>query len=122
MKYIVYLLGFLWIAAGAAAILYTDEYKATIRRFISQTKRLYLALIPAVFGLLLLIAAPSTNYAWFIGLIGILGIAKGVVIYLDPAGLFARSQAWLESLSEQGYRLMGIIAMILGTVIISWIK
>ena len=122
MKYIIYLLGFLWIAAGAIAILYTEEYKSTIKGLMDKTDKKWLALIPSVFGLLLLIAAPSTNYGWFIGLIGILGIVKGVLIYFNPAGLYDLSRNWLETLTDQGYRLIGIIALVLGTVVISWIK
>jgi len=122
MKIIVYLLGFLWIAAGAAAILYTVDYKAYIKGGLEKLDRRLLALIPALFGLLLLFAASSTTHGWFIGLIGVIGIAKGVMIYFNPGGLFDLSRDWLFGLSDQGYRLMGIIALVLGTVVISWIQ
>ena len=122
MKIIVYLLGFLWIAAGAAAILYTADYKAYLKGMIEKLDRRILALIPAIFGLLLLFAASSTTHGWFIGLIGLLGIAKGVLIYFNPGGLFETGRDWLYDLSDQGYRLMGIIALVLGTVVISWIQ
>ena len=122
MKIIIYLLGFLWIAAGAVAILYTDDYKAYLKALMVRLDRMILALIPAVFGLLLLLAASSTTHGWFIGLIGVLGIVKGVLIYFNPAGLFEISTRWLEGLSDQGYRLVGIIALVLGTVVISWIQ
>ena len=120
MKYIIYLLGFLWIAVGAFAILYTDDYKAIINGLMTQMNRMYLALIPSVFGLLLLIAASSTSHTWFIGIIGILGIVKGVLIYSNPLGIFETSKNWLNTLSDQGYRLVGMIALVLGTVVISW--
>ena len=90
MKYIVYLLGFLWIAAGAIAILYTDDYKAYIKGLMARLDRMVLALIPAIFGLLLLFAASSTTHSWFIGLIGILGIAKGVLTIRMPKSGEAR--------------------------------
>ena len=122
MKLIVYLLGLLWVAAGAMAILYTDDYKAYLRGIMGTLNRMYLALIPAIFGLLLLLAASSTTHSWFIRLIGILGIAKGVLIYLNPGGLYEKSQQWLGAISDQGYRLIGIIALVLGTVVISWIQ
>ncbi len=122
MKYIIYLLGFLWIAAGAMAILYTEDYKAYVKGFMARLDRLVLALIPAVFGLLLLIAASSTGHGWFIGIIGVLGILKGALIYFNPGGFFELSKNWLEALSDQGYRLIGIIALVLGTVVISWIQ
>jgi uncharacterized protein YjeT (DUF2065 family) len=122
MKFVVYLLGFIWVAAGAVAILYTGDYKAYIKALTEKLDRMYLALIPAVFGLLLLFAASSTSHGWFVGLLGVLGIVKGVLIYFNPAGLFEKSRDWLETLSDQGYRLMGMIALVLGTVVISWIQ
>jgi uncharacterized protein YjeT (DUF2065 family) len=122
MKYIVYLLGFLWIAAGAIAILYTDDYKAYFKGMMTRLDRKMLAIIPAVFGLLLLFAASSTTHSGFIRLIGILGIVKGVLIYFNPGGLFEISKDWVETFSDQGYRLVGIIALVLGTVVISWIQ
>ena len=122
MKYIVYLLGFLWIAAGAIAILYTDDYKGFLKGLLTRLDRMFLAMIPAIFGLLLLFAASSTTHSGFIRLIGVLGIVKGVLIYFNPGGLFEISKDWLDTLSGQGYRLVGIIALVLGTVIISWIQ
>jgi uncharacterized protein YjeT (DUF2065 family) len=122
MKYVVYLLGFLWIAAGAIAILYTEDYKALFRGLMARMARMVLAVIPAVFGLLLILAASSTSHRGFIALLGVLGIIKGALIYFNPGGIFETGKAWLNTLSEQGYRLMGVIALVLGTVIISWIR
>ena len=122
MRYIVYLLGFMWIAAGAIVILYPDDYKAFVKGLLTRLDRIYLAMISAIFGLLLLFAASSTTHSWFIGTIGILGIAKGVMIYFNPGGLFEISKKWLDTLSDQGFRLMGILALVLGTVVISWIQ
>lgn len=121
MEYIIYLLGLLWVAAGAMAILYTEDYKGYVNGLVTKLNRMYLAIIPAVFGLLLLIAASSTSHKGIIAAIGILGILKGVLIYFNPAGLFDLSKNWLENLSDQGYRLMGMIALVLGTVVISWV-
>ncbi|BBO84158.1 hypothetical protein [Desulfosarcina ovata] len=122
MKFVVYLLGFAWVAAGAIAILYTEDYKAYLKSVLTRLDRIWLALVPAVVGLLLLIGAASTSHVGFVGLIGVLGIVKGVLIYFNPRGLFETSQAWLDNLNDQGYRLMGILALIFGTVVISWIK
>ena len=122
MKVIIYLLGFVWIAAGAAAILYTAQAKAYLNGWVNQMNRTWLALIPAVFGLLLLLAASTTTHRGFILLVGALGIIKGVLIYFNPAGIFEMSKNWMENMSEQGSRLAGIIALVLGTVIISWIQ
>ena len=122
MQYIVYLLGFLWIAAGAIAILYTKDCKAYFKGLMNRLDRKMLATLPAVFGLVLLFAASSTTHSGFIRTIGVLGIVKGVLIYFNPGGLFEIGKDWMETLSDQGYRLVGIIALVLGTVVISWIQ
>jgi uncharacterized protein YjeT (DUF2065 family) len=122
MKVMIYLLGFAWIAAGAFAILYTDDYKAYFQGLMTRMNRIWLALIPAVVGLLLLLSASSTVHSGVIIFIGVLGIAKGVLIYFNPANLFETTRNWMNDLSDQGYRLIGIIALVLGTVVISWIQ
>ena len=122
MKYIIYVLGFAWIAAGAFAILYSDMYKAYVQRLMNPANRTWLAMMPVIGGVLLLLSASSTAHSGFIALIGGLAIAKGLLIYFNPADLFHTAGAWLENLSDQGYRLIGIIALVLGTVVISWIQ
>lgn len=122
MKYVVYLLGFLWVAAGALSILYTDDYKAYLNALMDKLDRMYLAIMPALFGLLLLFAGSTTIHGEVIAFIGVLGIVKGVLIYFNPGGLFEITQKWMDSLSDQGFRLIGIIALVLGTVVISWIQ
>ena len=122
MKIIIYLLGLAWVSAGAIAILYTDDYKAIVMRLMNQMNRVWLALIPAVAGLLLLLAASSTAHPGVIVVIGVLGIAKGLLIYFNPANLFQTAMDWLDGMSDQAYRLVGILALVLGTVVISWIQ
>lgn len=122
MKIIVYALGFAWVAAGAFAILYTDNYRQYVNRLSNPGHRTGLALIAATIGLLLILCASSTAHAGLIAFIGVLGIIKGLLIYFNPAAFYESSVRWLNSLSDQGYRLVGIIALVLGTVIISWIR
>jgi uncharacterized protein YjeT (DUF2065 family) len=115
-------LGLSWIAAGAIVILYTDESKTYFTGLVARLERLWLAMIPAGFGLLLLIAAPSTTHSGFIGIIGFLGILKGFLVYFNPGDFLETGKTWLNTLSGQGYRLIGIISLVLGTVVISWIR
>lgn len=122
MKAIVYLLGFAWIAVGAYAVLYTDTCLVYFQRLLTRTNRIWLAMIPAVAGLLLLLGASSTTHSGIIVLIGVLGIVKGALIYFNPVNIFETAKGWMETLSDQGCRLTGIVALVLGTVVISWIQ
>ncbi len=122
MEVVIYLLGMAWIAAGAIAILYTDAYRAYFNQLMTALNPIWLALIPALVGLLLIMAAGSTAHADIILFIGVLGIVKGIVIYFNPGNIVRTSQVWLAHLSDQGYRLVGIFALVLGTVVLSWIQ
>jgi uncharacterized protein YjeT (DUF2065 family) len=122
MDVVMYVLGLSWIAAGAILILYTDESKNFLSGLVARLGRLWLAMIPAGFGLLLLIAASSTTHSGFIGVIAFLGILKGFLIYFNPGGILETGKKWLDTLSDHGYRLIGIISLVLGTVFISWIR
>ena len=122
MKFVIYLLGFAWIAAGTFAILYTDKYRAYLKKWMATINRIWLALVPAIAGLLLVLGAASTSHRGFISLIGVLAIAKGILIYFNPRQWFEACQNWIEGMSDQGYRLIGIMALVLGTVVLSWIQ
>lgn len=122
MTFVIYLLGFAWIAAGAIAILYTDDYRAYLKQLLTGTHRIWLALVPAIVGLLLVVSASATSHRGVIALIGVVGIVKGILIYVNPRHLFETARTWLEVLSDQGYRLVGILSLVLGTVVLSWIR
>ncbi len=122
MKYVLYLLGFSWIAIGAITILYTDAFKTWMQRLVTQTDRKILSVPPGVVGVLLIISASASGHAWFLGIIGFLGLGKSVFIYLNPGEMYDKLIKWyLDSVSDQGIRFSGIVGLILGTVIVSWI-
>ena len=61
--------------------------------------------------------------AWFVRLIGLLAIGKGVFIYLNPNNKWGEiSEAFLKTVTSQTYRFIGIIFIILGTALFSWIR
>jgi uncharacterized protein YjeT (DUF2065 family) len=122
MKLVVYFFGLAWIAAGTVAILYTDTYRTWLRKWVTGINRVWLSLAPAIVGLLLVLAASSTAHRGFVSLIGILAILKGIFIYFNPLKLFEASLNWFVGVSEQGIRLVGILILVLGTVVLSWIQ
>jgi hypothetical protein len=123
MPWILYLIGALWIAFGCCAVLYTDETRTTLSKWIEKSPPMLLAAGPAAIGLLLLITGSASNHAWFVRLIGLLAIGKGVFIYLNPNNKWGEiSEAFLKTVTSQTYRFIGIIFIILGTALFSWIR
>jgi uncharacterized protein YjeT (DUF2065 family) len=123
MKWFLYAFSLIWISSGAGLIIYTRESKSMIKRFVMDLDRRILSALPAIFGVFLIIAAPESRHSWFIRLIGILAVLKGGFIFWNPQNLYDKTVDWyLNSVSDQTFRFFGIITLILGTVILSWIS
>lgn len=122
MAWFLYLISAAWIAIGSCAILYTTETRNTFRNFISTTHHKVLAVLPFVMGVLLIISASAGTHPWLIGILGCIGLIKGGFVFLNPNGLYDKIIQWyMGSVSDIGYRLIGIITVILGTAVLSWI-
>ncbi|MBW2603444.1 MAG: DUF2065 family protein [Deltaproteobacteria bacterium] len=117
-----YAISFLIIAIGCCTILYTTETRIFMKRLFNQIDRKFLSVFEAIMGILLLFSATASHHPWFIRLIGLLAIIEGVVISLIPKNLYDEIIDWyVNSLSDQTYRLFGILSLILGTALLSWV-
>jgi len=122
MSLFLYLISLLWIAAGVCYILYTEKTRAQVVKF-TGANEMVLGGMTALVGLLLFFVAGASEHGWLIRILGLLVIAKGVVIFLNPAGLRDKMFDWyLNRTSEQTDRLYGIIMIVLGTALLSWIQ
>jgi hypothetical protein len=122
MKGIVYLLGFGHIALGSYLILYTAATVNTLNGWFKAYPLKYLSAIPAVVGLLFLISASSIIYPWVFWIIALLAFCEAVVAFADPQQIYSRMVDWyFGNVSVETNRLFGIIGLIFGTVILTWI-
>jgi len=120
MKEFLYAYSVLCIGLGACLVLYTAEYRKLLVKMLTGIDRRFLAPLPAIFGILLILAASQARNSGFIRLLGIIGVAKAG--FVNPKGLYEQVNNWLlNSASDQTFRLFGIISLILGTAILSWI-
>ena len=123
MKVIAYLLGFGCIAICSCLILYTRESVDALKGLFQKYPLKYLSAIPAIFGILFFLSASVSTYPWVLRLIGLLGIGEAVVAYTNPQELYSKMLDWyFEKVSDQAQRLFGIMGIIFGTVILSWIQ
>lgn len=122
MTMILYALSLIWIAAGSCAILYTAETRNFSKTMIFKSDPKILAALAAIGGVLLIVAASASSQPWFIRVLGLLALAKGALFIFNPGDIWAKAGQWvINALSDQAYRLVGIMSVILGTVMISWI-
>jgi uncharacterized protein YjeT (DUF2065 family) len=123
MIWILYLFSVALLSAGCTLILYTTEYRRFLQNFVNRTPPKILAAIPAGIGLLLILAAFSSKYPAVIIILGILALLKGAIIFANPNKIFDQVKEWIfNRAGDQTLRLFGIIGVVLGTAIFSWIR
>lgn len=117
-----YAIIFLIIAIGCCTILYTTETRNFMKRLFNQIDRKFISVFEVIMGILLLVSATASHHPWFIRLIGLLAIIEGGVIFIIPKNLYDELINWyVNSLSDQTYRLFGTLSLILGTAMLSWV-
>jgi uncharacterized protein YjeT (DUF2065 family) len=122
MKWFLYAISFFWITAGSLSIIYTTESRNVMKRLFEKTDRKVLSVFPALIGVLLFISASWSLHSWFLRILGIMAVIKGAIIFFNPKNLYDGMLNWsLNSLSDQTYRFLGIVWIIIGTAILSWI-
>ncbi len=122
MTEFLYAITLLWIIAGACFILYTPETRRVSAKILNAVDRRFLAVVPVLLGILLIVAAAQTRNIWFVRLLGVIAVAKGGFVFFNPKGLYEEVARWyLESASDQTFRFFGIVSLILATAVMSWI-
>lgn len=122
MEWILYVVSLLCVAIGSGTILYTSEYRNLMSQFVIGADRRIVAIPPVIVGILLIISFTASQNRWFVILLGVIAVLKGVFVFFNPKGYYDQCSDWyIKTASDQTYRLLGIIAIILGTTIMSWI-
>jgi len=122
MKWFLYAISLVYISIGCCSILYTNETKNIVKSIFSNIDQKILSVLPFVLGILFILSAPTTRIPWLFRLIGLMAVIEGVVFFLISKSLYDKFMDWyLNSLSDQTYRLSGILSIILGTAFLSWI-
>jgi uncharacterized protein YjeT (DUF2065 family) len=122
MKWILYAISMLWIVFGCCAILYTASTRRSLKNIIQGTDLKLIAVAPFLTGLLLLFAGSASHYPWFVRFIGLLVVIKGVFIALNPNKMMMAVSEWfIQTAADQSYRFFGILFIIVGTALFSWV-
>ena len=122
MKWFLYAISVFWVAIGCCTILYTNETRNVLKNMFNKIDRKIISVIEVILGVLFLFSATASHHSWFIRLIGITAVIEGGVIFFIPKNLYDELVDWyLNSASDQTYRLFGIISLIFGAAVLSWI-
>ena len=122
MKWFLYAISLFCVTIGCCTILYTNESRNVLRNIFNKIDRKILSAFEAIMGILLVVSATASHHSWLIRLIGFMAVIEGGIIFFIPKNLYDELIDWyLNSASDQIYRLFGIVTLILGTAVLSWI-
>lgn len=125
MKWFLVAIAVFWIAMGTWGNLYPTQMHVRLRPLIEKItrRRLPISIITLVLGILLILAAPlSGQGVGLVRLIGLIAIAKAVVFFLLPEDRFQRLlNWWFAPEREQSLRVSGLVMLVLGVVLLSWL-
>lgn len=123
MNIVLYVLAILWIVIGTFLVLYTKSTQEVLKKLFFTDHFRWLAALPLIFGILLVVGAFShKEMFWLVFVLGVLGILKGVFLIIGPSVQIKRLlDWWFHKASERTIRLNGLISVILGTAILSYL-
>jgi len=123
MKWFLYFMSIYFIIAGAIFILYTGWLRRLFQKMLRSVNLRWLSPLPLIFGVLFILSKDSVPYPWFIVVIGILIIGKGVYLLLSPKKhIDTIINWWMDKAQDITYRFWGLIIFILGITIFTWIR
>jgi uncharacterized protein YjeT (DUF2065 family) len=123
MVWFLYAASVVFVVIGAFVVLYTDWARAWIKRVLGHKQTHLFGLIPLVFGVLMIISAAWSEVFWLVLILGLIALAKGLYLLFARRGQIRLLAGWLtDRPSDQVLRLGGLIMVVLGTTLFSWIR
>ncbi|MBL7156940.1 MAG: hypothetical protein ISS92_02130 [Candidatus Omnitrophica bacterium] len=118
MMTFLYLIGIFWIVMGTLVVFATELAKDKFLLKLLNIKDLKkFAPIPILVGILLLLSAFYSRYAFLIILLGLLAITKGVLFIVATEKVNKMRDWWLKA-NDNAYRVWGVVMIILGSIVL----
>jgi len=123
MRVFLGILSLIWITLGVMLILYTEKVRGFFGKLFADADIRKLAVFPVTIGLVLLAGSFSqTGMFWLLFILGLLAVGKGVYLFLGPLPqIKSLLEWWFTGASETTIRLWGIISLLLGTAVFSYV-
>lgn len=117
METFLWIISLFWIIMGIMFLFVPIKAKNFISR-ITKWPKVVLGLMPSIAGILLLLAAPLSSWSWFIAILGMLALLKGIFILVSPIGLVKGTFSWWFNQLPSLYRFWGVVMIVLGVLVI----
>lgn len=121
MTFVLIVLSLVWIIAGTSLILDTEKTRGLFPGLVTGENIRPLAVVALILGVSLVFGSfASARHFWVPFLVGLLAIAKGVYLLRAPrARVEALLHWWASRADKRTLRLWGIVALILGSALLS---
>lgn len=114
MKIFLWIISGIWMIAGIVGVI----SPAGLKRFYNIFKPVrWVSIFPLIGGLLFLWAAPASSLSWFMRVLGIIGLIKGLFLLLCPVSIIKAVLNGWSNQSLRTYRLTGIFILLLAELV-----
>ena len=121
MIWYLYVVAFMFIVKGSFLILDTDKARKLSQSWLDSGNYRLWGIVGALFGVLLAVASFWSGVVWFLFFLGLLLAGMGVFIFVGEEQKVAPLIKTWSSISDRGLRLWGLILVVTGTAILSWV-
>lgn len=111
-------LGVFYIAVGTLMVVVVDFARKKIVDKMLKADPRKVGAVPLVVGILLLLSARASTLPILIAILAILGILKGALMLFGPQGKIKSMIDWWGKAGNNVYRIWGIVAILLGIIIL----
>jgi len=121
MRLFLLIFSVVWVALGAAIVLYTNQARSFLREFVLGMNIRLWAFVPLVVGLLFILGAFLVcEVFWILLALGIIALAKGAYLaFAPPRQVNSLLEWWFDHADETTTRLWGLFAFTIGVVLFS---
>jgi uncharacterized protein YjeT (DUF2065 family) len=116
-----YVVALMFIVKGSFLILDTDKARELSQSWLNSGSYRLWGAVGAVFGILLAVASFWSGVVWFLFLLGLLFAGMGIFIFVGEEGKIAPLIRTWSNISDRGLRLWGLILVVTGIAILSWV-
>ncbi|MDT8394845.1 MAG: hypothetical protein RRA32_00165 [bacterium] len=121
MTWYLYIVALMFIVTGSFLILDTDKARELSQSWLESGNYRLWGVVAAVLGILLAVASFWSGVVWFLFLLGLLVGGMGIFIFVGKEAKVAPLIRTWGSISDRGLRLWGLILVVTGTAILSWV-
>ena len=119
MKWFLVGIGVFWIMAGTLMLFATQVAREHYLNKLRTKDSRRWSPLPIILGVLLLLSASSSSQVTFIVILGLLSLAKGLLLLFVPRERLLKMTDWWFEASDRTYKALGAMIIVLGIAVLA---